>query len=144
LLFVIIGLVQGIPSDKAIIGEVMPESAAEKAGIVAGDEIVQIDGNSISTWVDFTKEIQKRPEQQIDIVVDRGGQLESLILVTKQLTNEAGEKIGQAGVTLAFEKSFVKSFSFGFKQTYETTQIILQSLFMLVTGQYSLDMLAGP
>ncbi len=144
LLFVIIGLVQGIPSDKAIIGEVMPESAAEKAGIVAGDEIVQIEGNSISTWVDFTKEIQKRPEQQIDIVVDRGGQLESLILVPKQLTNEAGEKIGQAGVTLAFEKSFVKSFSFGFKQTYETTQIILQSLFMLVTGQYSLDMLAGP
>ena len=144
LLFVIIGLVQGIPAEKAVIGEVVPDSAAEKAGIVAGDEIVKMDESSISTWVEFTEEVQKRPNQQIDIVVDRKGQLQPLTITPQEATNDLGDKIGQAGVKLAFEKSFVKSFTFGFKQTYETTQIILQSLFMLVTGQYSIDMLAGP
>src|SRR5699024_2013307 len=52
LLFIIIGLVQGIPAEKAIIGEVVPDSAAEKAGIVAGDEIVKMDDDSITSWIE--------------------------------------------------------------------------------------------
>ncbi|HLR40586.1 MAG TPA: RIP metalloprotease RseP, partial [Virgibacillus sp.] len=43
-----------------------------------------------------------------------------------------------------FEKSFLKTFKYGFVQTYETTKLILTNLGMLITGQYSLDMLSGP
>src|SRR5690625_8022928 len=52
--------------------------------------------------------------------------------------------IGQIGVYQGFEKSFTKTFKYGFMQTYETTKAILTSLMMLVTGQVSIDMLAGP
>src|SRR5699024_48367 len=44
----------------------------------------------------------------------------------------------------ANEKSFVKTFEWGFTQTFTTTKLIIENLFMLVTGQLSIDMLSGP
>ena len=143
-IFVIIGLVQGIPSERAIIGEVQPDSPAENAGLHAGDEIIQMEGNSITTWIEFTDIIHQRANQEIEIVVKRNEQTESLTITPREEVGVEGEKIGQVGVKLAFERSFIKSFTFGFKQTFETTKLILQSLFMLITGQYSLDMISGP
>ncbi|HLS06914.1 MAG TPA: RIP metalloprotease RseP, partial [Bacillota bacterium] len=52
--------------------------------------------------------------------------------------------VGQIGVYQGIEKSFIKTFKYGFVQTYETTTLILKSLSMLITGQVSIDMLAGP
>jgi regulator of sigma E protease len=144
LIFIIIGLVHGVPSEKALIGEVQPDSPAADAGLLAGDEIIQIEGSSITTWNEFTKLIQERPDEATDIVVERDGATESLTITPKEIENVEGEKIGQAGVLLANEKSFVKTFTWGFKQSYTTTIMIVKNLFMLVTGQIPLDMLSGP
>ena len=38
-IFIILGLVQGVPTDRALIGEVEPDSPAEAAGLLAGDEV---------------------------------------------------------------------------------------------------------
>src|SRR5690625_4566367 len=73
-IFFIIGLVQGIPSERAIIGEVQPDSPAENAGLHAGDEIIQMEGNSITTWIEFTDIIHQRANQEIEIVVKRNKQ----------------------------------------------------------------------
>src|SRR5690625_6598448 len=55
-----------------------------------------------------------------------------------------GEKIEQISVQLAFEKSFIKTLQYGFVETYNTTKMIVTNLAMLITGQFSIDMLAGP
>lgn len=143
ILFVIIGLIQGVPSEKALIGEVQPDSPAEEAGLEAGDEVIEIDGMPVSTWLDFTEVIQEKPNETLDIVVQRGDYTESLTVTPKEVDRE-GVKVGQAGVLLAFEKSFVKTFTYGFTQTYETTKLIIVNLFMLFTGQISIEMLSGP
>src|SRR5699024_6842885 len=65
IIFIIIGLVQGVPSDKALIGEVQPDSAAAEAGMEAGDEVIEVDGNPVSTWIDFTEAIQKKPNEEV-------------------------------------------------------------------------------
>src|SRR5690625_1800623 len=118
-IFVIIGLVNGFPAERALIGEVQPNSPAEEAGIEAGDEIVQVEGSSITSWQEFTNVIQRSPGQEVDIVVKRDNQTESLTVIPKEViiedTNEE-VKIGQVGVLLGYEKSVLR----GFVLTYDT------------------------
>ena len=145
ILFLIIGMVQGVPSEKAIIGEVQPDSAAEEAGMQAGDEVIEIEGNSVSTWMEFTEVIQVKPNESVNLVVQRGDHTENLTVTPNAVEiEEEGIEVGQVGVLLAFEKSFTKTFTYGFTQTYETTTLIIKNLFMLVTGQLSIEMLSGP
>ncbi len=145
ILFLIIGLAQGVPSDKALIGEVQSDSAAEEAGMQAGDEVIEIEGSSVSTWTEFTEVIQVKPNEPVDLVVQRGDHTENLTVTPKAVEiEEEGIEVGQVGVLLAFEKSFTKTFTYGFTQTYETTTLIIKNLFMLVTGQLSIEMLSGP
>lgn len=142
-IFIIIGLVQGVPTDRALIGTVTPDSPAESAGIQSGDEIIQIDGSSISSWREFTTVIEKSANEEVDLVVKREEQTAELTVIPKEVEREDG-KVGQVGVTPGFEKSFLGTFKYGFMQTYHTTKLILTNLFMLVTGQLSIDMLSGP
>lgn len=143
-IFIVIGLVQGVPSDKALIGEIQPDSPAQEAGLEAGDRIVQMNGSSVTTWEEFTKVIQENANSKVEMLVERGEETESLTIIPQEIEDMDGDKIGQAGVYMANEKSVVKTFQWGFKQTYTTTTLIIKNLFMLVTGQLSLDMLSGP
>src|SRR5699024_7336326 len=143
-LFLIIGMVQGVPSDNALIGEVQPDSAAESAGMQAGDEVIEVDGNSVSDWQEFTSVIQKNPNEEVEVIVQRGEDTETLQMTPNEVENELGDKVGQAGVLLAFEKSFTKTLTYGFTETFETSKMIVTNLFMLVTGQLSIEMLSGP
>ena len=142
-IFIILGLVQGVPTDRALIGEVEPDSPAEAAGLLAGDEVIAIEGNKIEKWTEFTATVQKSPETALDFTILRDGKETDLTVTPKELQVEE-ETIGQVGVKLAFEKSFIGTFKYGFTQTYETTKLIITNLAMLVTGQLSLDMLSGP
>src|SRR5690625_2577147 len=54
------------------------------------------------------------------------------------------KKVGKLNIYKSLEILFFKTFKYGFVQTYETTKLILTNLGMLITGQYSLDMLSGP
>src|SRR5699024_3759720 len=58
-ILVTLGLVHGFPAEQALIGEVQPDSPAEVAGLKDGDEIVQINGSPVDTWVEFTEIIRE-------------------------------------------------------------------------------------
>lgn len=143
LIFLILGFVQGIPSERALIGDVQEDTPAAEAGFISNDEIIEIEGSPISTWKEFTVIVEGNPEKELNMTVKRSEDLVAVTVVPKEIDRE-GAKVGQIGVQLAFEKSFLKTFQYGFVQTYDITKLILTNLVMLVTGQYSLDMLAGP
>lgn len=143
-LFIIIGLIQGVPSDRALIGEIQEDSPAEAAGVEAGDEVIQVDGKLVTNWNEFTEIVQQNPDNEIEIVVKRNETTAQLMITPKKLELEDGSTIGQVGVLGSYEKSFVKTITHGFSLTYETTKLILINLVMLITGQLSLDTLSGP
>src|SRR5699024_11433643 len=72
-----------------------------------------------------------------------GDETTSLSLVPREAEDVEGKTIGQAGIYQANEKAIIKTFKWGFEATYETTVLIIKNLFMLITGQLSLDMLSG-
>ncbi|MBP1968069.1 regulator of sigma E protease [Virgibacillus natechei] len=142
-LFLFLGTFQGVPVDEAKMSEVQPDSPGEEAGLQENDEIIQIEGESISTWEEFTAIVQDSPEEELSMTVDRNGEQESVTVVPRAV--ETPEfTIGQVGVQRAFEKSFLGTFEYAFTQTYDTTNMILTNLGMLITGQVSIELLSGP
>lgn len=148
IIFIIIGLVQGTPTERAVIGEVLPDSPAETGGLVAGDEIIEIDNKHVTTWLEFTEVIRENAKNAIELTVVRDGQQERLIVTPNEavVEDETGKEmtVGQVGVLAAFEKSFIKTIVYGFNLTYETTKLIIINLVMLITGQVSIELLSGP
>lgn len=147
-IFIIIGVVQGTPVKEAIMGEVIENSPAAEAGLVYGDEIIQIDDTPISTWQDFTTIVRENPSVELQVTVLRNEREEQLIVIPNEVesVNEVGEpiKIGQIGVYPAYEKTILGTLTYGFERTYDTTKLILTNLLMLITGQVSIELLSGP
>ncbi|MFZ3576640.1 RIP metalloprotease RseP [Virgibacillus sp. DJP39] len=142
-IFLILGFIQGVPTERALLDEIQPNSPASEAGFQSGDEIVQVEGNSVSTWEEFTKIIRDNPEESLSLEVERDGEIVAITVVPREIEAQGGT-IGQIGVGQAFEKSIVQTIQYSFTQTYDITKLILTNLGMLVTGQLSIDMLSGP
>lgn len=59
----------------AVIGWVLEDSVAEKAGLLAGDRIVKIDGVENPTWEQVFPKVLLNPNQPLEIAVQRGDQV---------------------------------------------------------------------
>ncbi|WP_456271513.1 RIP metalloprotease RseP [Bacillus sp. AK031] len=142
-IFLLVGLLQGVPVNDPVLGKLTDDGAAREAGLQQGDEIISIDGNEISSWEDIVTIIQKHPGDQLLFTVDRDGVTEELSVTPKPQVIEDKE-IGIIGVHSPVEKSPLKVVTNGFQQTYEWTKLIFVMLGKLVTGQFSIDALSGP
>ena len=67
-----------------VIGQVTNSSAAEEAGIVPGDRIIEIDGNRIDIWEDLVERIEANQGGQMLLTVQRDKELLS-VRVTPRL-----------------------------------------------------------
>lgn len=138
------GMIAGMPVNEAIVGNVTDDGVAIEAGLESGDRITSIGGEQVETWEDMTTIIQNNPSQQLEFEIDRDGEQFNVSMIPQERTGPEEEKQGVIGVTAPMEKSITGSIMFGFTQTYEYTALIIESLGMLITGQFSLDHLAGP
>ncbi|KAB7668672.1 RIP metalloprotease RseP [Bacillus sp. B1-b2] len=143
LLFIVIALVQGMPSNEAKLGKITEDGAAISAGLKEGDSVISIDGQSVTTWKEVVSIIQKSPGENLEFLIERNGE-EMNVEVTPKESEVDGETIGLVGVYSPMEKSPLKSIQFGFEQTYTWTKTIIGAVGKLVTGQFSIDALGGP
>ena len=68
-------LVYGVPANPSpIVGFVKVGGAADKAGVKAGDRIVNFDGAENPSWNHIEDSALLIPEKQVPIAVERGGQ----------------------------------------------------------------------
>ncbi|MCC6988333.1 MAG: RIP metalloprotease RseP [Acidobacteria bacterium] len=65
-------------SKPAVIGVVQAGSPAEPGGMQAGDEVVRINGRTISTWEELDMAVTSKPEFDVEFVVKRQGQERTL------------------------------------------------------------------
>ncbi|MCH1623748.1 RIP metalloprotease RseP [Fredinandcohnia quinoae] len=138
-----IGLLQGTPVDKPILGQLTEDGAAIKSGLQEGDVVKEIDKQEVTTWKEIVSIIQAHPEEELQFSIERDGQLQDIQVTPKMQKSEDGT-IGVIGVYGPVEKSVFPSIKYGFIETYNWTKMILTSLGKLVTGQFSIDMLSGP
>jgi regulator of sigma E protease len=59
--------------EPAVIGWVLPDTPAAKAGIQIGDRIARLDGIENPTWKQIDPKEALSPNQPLDVVIERGG-----------------------------------------------------------------------
>lgn len=143
IVFVIIALLQGVPTNEPKLGEITPDGAAYAAGLKKGDRVQTINGAEISSWSDVVEIIRKNPNEKLDFSISRDGK-ENEIKITPIEKTVEGKKIGMIGVYSPVEKSPLKAVTTGATETYNWTKQIFVMLGKLVTGQFSIDALSGP
>lgn len=94
--------VVGIPGIKPIVAEVAPQSIVAQAGMVSGDEILQVDGRDTPTWNSAFKALLRHAEQgdQAQLTVASGGTQQTYAVTIPQLAiDEAGRLFSELGMT---------------------------------------------
>ena len=122
-LFAGIGTTQVLP----IIGEVIKGSAAQSAGLLAGDEVVSINGKKITDWYRDVQVIRDSAGRELSLGVQRSGQ-ELIIPATPTLETIDGEQRYLLGIIN--ESGLVRTgFIFSFqKAAIVTKDFLFQSV----------------
>ncbi len=124
------------------VGKVVDGSPAQKAGIMAGDELVSVNGTKLDEWNDFTQIVSADKEHEaLDITIKRGSE-EMTFVATPKKDEESGRYI--VGIATEREKSTFKSIVNGPKETINMTKSMYVVLKQLVTGEVSTKDLSGP
>ncbi|MGX7106662.1 RIP metalloprotease RseP [Hutsoniella sourekii] len=144
--FMVVGLLlPGIPSGSNVIGEVIEDSPAQVVGLVAGDQILSINGVEVETWSDVQGEILPHPNQELDLMVRRGGEQKSLTVKTRSVTQEqTGQEYGQIGITQSLSKDLFSRIKYGFTTTWAIMTSIVIAIYRLIFVNFDLNMLGGP
>jgi len=136
----------------AIVGMLEDNSPAKRAGLLAGDRVLEIGGTPVRGWGDFVRVIQANPDKRLRVVVQRGADRVELEVVPAQAKGQGGKTIGRIGAgPQGFDKLFTRV-SYGplaaiAKAADKTLEISLFSLKMLgkmVIGQVSWKHISGP
>lgn len=131
---------------------VAKESPAEAIGLVAGDEIVEIDGKIISTWDQLLQSVKVSPELPITVKWIRNGEemtAEAVPFASSEIDLQTGERetVGKLGIvgTLVMRKvGLIESIVTGAGQVYKIIKLNVLSVKMLFTGVAKVNELTGP
>jgi len=134
--FTLASLIIGFPT--TTVDQVFHDSPAEQAGIMPGDRIVSIDDHPISEWNDIVDNIGDKTDQ-MQVKVEREGVQKSFEL---QPTVKDGQSI--IGISPKNKIDVLESFKSGFTLIGVTIGSIFSVFGLIFSGQFSMDMLAGP
>src|SRR5688572_15204837 len=85
------------PNVPAELGRVRPGSAAERAGLQAGDRVLAVEGKPIATWFDFTAEVTANPGRTLAFEIEREGR-RFTVRGTPEPVGEGAGRVGRLGV----------------------------------------------
>ncbi|WP_438970490.1 RIP metalloprotease RseP [Methylophaga sp.] len=92
----------GIPGVKPIIGEITPASYASESGLIAGDEILEVDEHSTPTWNKAFKMLLVKAEQggKAELRVDSGGtEISHTLEIPRIQLEQSGQLLSSLGIT---------------------------------------------
>jgi regulator of sigma E protease len=150
-----IGLTIYQPDMEPIIAQVTPESAGSRAGLRAGDRILEVNRKQIALWEELVQEIRANPGMRLSLRIQRNSETVSIEVVPDTAT-EGSEKVGKLGIgpkidQAEFEKLMVEiSYAPGtamvraISKTWETSVFTLQMLGKMLAGQVSWKNVSGP
>lgn len=143
----------GQPFTPAVIGKVLPGSAAEKAGLQTGDRVLSLDGVGVSRFEELQRIILFNPGETLALRVQRNGEEVALSAVPQTVEEKDllghTERIGRLGMTSSAEIVIRKEdpATALWQATRETWSIgtsMLQNIGQIITGRRSTEDLSGP
>ncbi len=84
------------PPLEPVIGQVVAGSAAERAGLAAGDRVLRADGKPVESWDALVALVQSRAETPLRLTIERDGVRQD-IEVTPSAVSAGQKRIGRIG-----------------------------------------------
>ncbi len=137
------------------IGSVLPDGSAAKAGLLAGDEVLAVDGRPVARASDLIDVLRERAEREVPLVIRRGGVEQRIVVVPQPQRSDrpedAGRTIGRIGAALQNRVEMVRvdhgpidALVYGARQTWDMSWFSLRMLGKMVLGELSWRNLSGP
>jgi regulator of sigma E protease len=140
-----VGVTLGAP---ALVASVLEDSPAERAGLEAGDRVVQVDDQPIEGWAQWVAALQNRPGETVELTVLRGDR-ELVLTATLDAVTEGGQTYGRIGanrVDFVTEQRYgiVESVPRAVAKTWEMMTFTVSMISHMITGDVSLKNMSGP
>lgn len=141
---------------EAKVDVVNPGTAAARAGFVAGDTVISIDGQKIESFGEMQRIVGTSPDRDLRFVVERDGKTVDIVArpERKEITDRFGNtlRIGLLGIqrTAAPDNWTLQrhdpatAFVMAVKECYFVVTRSLGYLYDVVTGREAADQLGGP
>ena len=142
------------PWTQAVVGEVLAGSAAQRAGLQAGDRVQAIDAQAVSDGTQLRRLIRTWPQSGNSAgqlwAVERGGQLLALsVLPDVQQTSQGaiglvGAYVGAAPAMVLVRQGVWEGIAQAVRKTWQVSVLSVQMMAKMLIGQASLQNLSGP
>lgn len=137
------------------VASVLPDGSAAKAGLLAGDQIISVDGQAISRPSQVIDYLRSRAGQDVRLEVDRGRIVQRIVVTpvaqVSDRPDDAGRTVGRIGASLRGQVAMVEvSHGFfggwvhGVTRTWEMSWFSLRMLGKMLVGDLSWRNLSGP
>jgi regulator of sigma E protease len=142
------------PYAEPLIAEVMPGGPADKAGLLAGDRVVQVNGVVPADAGHLRQMIRESQSgggaQSLSLLIERSGQSVTVKLMPV-MTDIKGQRVprieaalGSLPVTIEVSYGLVEGLSKAFSKTWDVSVMSLSMLGKMLIGEASLQNLSGP
>ena len=138
-----------------IIGAVESGSAADTAGLQAGDRVLRFSSQPVASWQALVEEVRAHGGQRVWLDMERNGQLISRGVLIDSV-EEGGVETGRLGVApyvdealreelrITVRRPLGQSLILGVERTWDYSVLTLQILGRLVIGEASFMTVSGP
>ncbi len=138
----------GRPVAVPVVGDVLPASAASRAGLLAGDRIDTIDGERIQSFEDIQRIIAAHPAEHLRLQFRRGADEQTVTVLTDQRDAGGGRQVGLLGIrggNTSYQRlSVPAALVGGVAQTWTVTEQTVSGVWQMLSGQRGTDDLGGP
>jgi len=128
-------------------------SPAEKAGLLVGDRITQINNRSVDSFDEIYPIIQDRPGEKLDVTLERAGRALDVVVTPSTVVqrdrfgNEY--RIGRIGIGSTSDRvtvpvPFYQAPFVAMRQTANILDRMVTGIWQLITGRRSVEELGGP
>ena len=151
----LIGLKLYRPDVSPVIGQIVPGSVAEQAGLQPGDRILSANGTPIISWDVLVDLVRSHPGRELRLTYQRGGERGELALVP-QAVLQNGSTVGRIGAAAKLDRQAMdklitvvrygaaSALAKAVEKTWDTSVFSLRMLGRMLIGQVSWKNLSGP
>jgi regulator of sigma E protease len=128
-----------------VIEKVAAGSAAEKAGLKAGDRVIAADGTPVRNTLEFAKILEQKPAS-LSVEYERGG-VAGTAELRPEYADSTGSPAGIAWASVQYRTPLLsppEAIAKGFSESWKTLTVSLRSLKLLFKGIDLTNAVSGP
>jgi len=147
--------VHGVVVQTVEVAATLPGTPAERSGLLAGDQILEVNGKPIRNSSDVTVAVMLSPNTPLRMLLERGGDEVALEVIPEEVVreNQLGQRVAQSTIGIQMITSAnvdhlkfgpVESVVAGVQETGIAIDRTVKMLGRIATGNMSFHTLSGP